>query len=94
MAALGPRGSGRGMCALRLELNVSVTGWQRKSARVLELRSGPLFKVRLRLTPNGPRSAPEPQRVMFADARLELFDKSNSIFSVKYSRKKYGKQLL
>lgn len=32
LSALGPRGSGRGMCALWLELNVSVTGWQRKSA--------------------------------------------------------------
>lgn len=79
MAALGPRSSGRGMCALRLELNVSVTGWQRKSARVLELRSGPLFKGRLRLTPNGPRSAPEPQRVTFADARPELYDKSHCV---------------
>lgn len=80
LAALGPRGSGRGMCALRLELNVSVTGWQRKSARVLELGSAPLFKVRLRLTTHGPRSAPEPQSVMFADTRPELYDKSKCIF--------------
>lgn len=79
LAALGPRGSGRGMCALWLELNVSVTGWQRKSARVLELKSAPLFKVRLRFTPHGPRSAPE-QSVMFADTRTELYDKSNRIF--------------